>query len=211
LTKAHAQGVTCLAFAKDGSQLASGSFDGTARLHGLRSGKTLRELRGHGSYVNDVLWSADGGRLVTASSDGTAKVWDARSAECLCTIRPPQLVQAASLALCSIALWPPNPEHLVICSKSATVHVVSFSGQLVRSFEAPDGTADFVHCAVSPRGEWLYCAGADQKLHCIATATGKLEHSLKVSEKDLIGAAHHPHRNIIATWAFDGLLRLWAP
>jgi WD40 repeat-containing protein SMU1 len=211
LSKAHEQGVTCLAFSRDGSQLASGSFDGTARLHGLRSGKSLREFRGHGSYVNDVLFTTEGARIVTASSDGTAKVWDAKSAECVCTLRPPQPVQTASVALSSIALWPANLEQLVVCSKAATVHLMALSGQLLRTFDAPQLSADFVHCAVSPRGEWLYCAGSDNQLHCFETGTGKLEHSLKVSDKDLIGASHHPYRNIVATWAFDGLLRLWVP
>jgi len=207
--KAHEQGITCLAFARDSSQLVSGSFDGTARLHGLRSGKLLREFRGHTSYVNDVLWSSDGGRIVTASSDGTARVWEAKSAECVCTLRPPHPNASGTAALCSLALWPSNAEHIAICSKTAAVHLMSFSGQLIKSFESEG--ADFVHCAVSPRGEWVYAAGADQKLHCFASFSGKLENSLKVADKDLIGAAHHPFRNIVATWACDGLLRLWVP
>lgn len=211
LGKAHEQGVTCLAFSRDGLQLVSGSFDGTARLHGLRSGKTLREFRGHSSFVNDVLWSTDGGRVVTASSDGSAKVWDAKSAECICTLRPPHTIGAPSPALCSIALWPANAEYLAVCSKASAVHLLSMSGQLVKSFEAPAGAADFVHCAVSPRGEWLYCAGTDQQLHCFSTASGKVERSLKATEKDLIGVAHHPFRNLVATWGCDALLRLWVP
>ena len=43
--KAHAQGVTSLMFARDGTQLLTTSFDCTARIHGLKSGKTLKEFR----------------------------------------------------------------------------------------------------------------------------------------------------------------------
>ena len=39
--------VTCLQFSKDNSQLLSASFDMTVRVHGLKSGKTLKEFRGH--------------------------------------------------------------------------------------------------------------------------------------------------------------------
>jgi WD40 repeat protein len=46
----------------------------TARIHGLKSGKALKEFRGHTSYVNCVCYTQDGGRLVTGSSDGTVKV-----------------------------------------------------------------------------------------------------------------------------------------
>lgn len=82
---AHNQGVTCVVFAKDGSQILSGSFDQTARylfvckefidrIHGLKSGKTLKMFRGHTSFVNDCLYSNEGTRVVTCSSDGTVKV-----------------------------------------------------------------------------------------------------------------------------------------
>lgn len=68
------QGVTSLAFSRDGSQLLSSSFDATARVHGLKSGKMLKEFRGHTSYVNHAIFSGDGSKVVTASTDGTVKV-----------------------------------------------------------------------------------------------------------------------------------------
>ena len=58
--KAHSKGVTSLQFSKDSSQLLSASFDMTARVHGLKSGKTLKEFRGHTSYVNCVTFTPDG-------------------------------------------------------------------------------------------------------------------------------------------------------
>ena len=52
-------------------QVLSGSFDGTVRVHGLKSGKMLKEMRGHTSFVNDAIFSADGSqvgrRWITAS------------------------------------------------------------------------------------------------------------------------------------------------
>jgi WD40 repeat-containing protein SMU1 len=44
------------------------------RIHGLKSGKTLKEFRGHSSYVNDAIFTSEGGRVITGSSDGTVKV-----------------------------------------------------------------------------------------------------------------------------------------
>jgi WD40 repeat protein len=44
------------------------------RLHGLKSGKTIKEFRGHTSFVNNAIFSHDMSRILSASSDGTVKV-----------------------------------------------------------------------------------------------------------------------------------------
>ncbi|KAG2254126.1 hypothetical protein Bca52824_084262 [Brassica carinata] len=73
LERAHSEGVTSLTFSRDGTQLLSTSFDHTARIHGLKSGKLLKEFRGHTSYVNNAIFTSDGTRVITASSDCTVK------------------------------------------------------------------------------------------------------------------------------------------
>ena len=51
------------------------------RVHGLKSGKMLKEFVGHTSYVNDVVYSPDGSQIISAASDSTVRVWDAKSCE----------------------------------------------------------------------------------------------------------------------------------
>ena len=67
--------------------MLSGSFDGTVRVHGLKSGKMLKEFRGHTSYVNDAIFSAEGSQVISASSDATVRVWDAKTCECVSAFR----------------------------------------------------------------------------------------------------------------------------
>jgi WD40 repeat-containing protein SMU1 len=43
--QAHRDGILSLSFSKDGTQLLTSSFDMTARIHGMKSGKTLKEFR----------------------------------------------------------------------------------------------------------------------------------------------------------------------
>ncbi len=61
--RAHTQGVTAVGFSKDGTHVLSSSYDGLVRVHGIKSGKMLKELRGHTSYVNDAIYSPDGSQV----------------------------------------------------------------------------------------------------------------------------------------------------
>ena len=72
--RAHSKGVTSLEFSRDSGQLLSASYDMTIRIHGLKSGKTLKEFRGHTSFVNMAMFVPDSPHIVSASSDGSVKV-----------------------------------------------------------------------------------------------------------------------------------------
>lgn len=56
-------------------------------MHGIKSGKMLKEFRGHTSYVNSAIYSHDGSQVISASSDATVRVWDAKSCDCTLVFR----------------------------------------------------------------------------------------------------------------------------
>jgi WD40 repeat-containing protein SMU1 len=118
--------------------VASGSFDHTVRVHGLKSGKTLKELRGHTSYVNSVTYTADGQRLVSCSSDGTVRVWDARSCECVTSFKPPQAQSLGEASVHCAMPMPRNAEHLLVCAgKAPRAYITTLRGEVVQSLHPP--------------------------------------------------------------------------
>jgi WD40 repeat protein len=79
----HADWVSSVAFSPDGTRIATGSKDRTAKVWDAQTGATLLELKAHTVAVSSVAFSPDGTRIVTGGSQagkpGGAKVWDAQS------------------------------------------------------------------------------------------------------------------------------------
>ena len=221
-SQAHSQGVTCVAYSRDGGQLLSGSFDATVRVHGIRSGRALKECRGHTSYVNAVCYALDNVNYFSAASDGTVRYWDGRTGECLHSFCPgAALGQAMQEHAVHTLQLVPGTDLLFIGTRSPQAFVVRTSGEVVRVMVAGAPAADAagsssratsrdILCStISPRGKWIYCVAEDGTLHTFDAATGLLESAMRIATSEIIGAVHHPTRNLLLTFADDGLVKIW--
>lgn len=79
--RGHTEGVLSISFSKDGQRLLTSSYDKTARLWDVASGRQLRRFWGHNWWVWDANFSSDERRIVTASQDGTAVIWSVETGE----------------------------------------------------------------------------------------------------------------------------------
>jgi RNA polymerase sigma factor (sigma-70 family) len=75
--KGHDDEPLCAAFSPDGSLLATGSADKTARVWDPTSGNDKHVLRGHTDSILVIAFSPDGKRIATGGKDGLVKLWDA--------------------------------------------------------------------------------------------------------------------------------------
>lgn len=278
---AHSGGLTSLEFTRDGTQILTASFDGSAKIHGLKSGRTLKEFRGHSSFVTGAVFvgAAAGEQVMTCSADGTVRLWDAKSCDCLRSIRLspagaptsllgllklpfsatalPSLASAAAAGASSAAAAAAqasaaiHQERFVVMERSGTLRIINAEGAVLATFqstssgaaasaaapsatpaagaggkaasaagsslrkktagEGPVGLGDFVAVSVSPKGCFVYGVTEECVLHCFEVATAKLVHAIKLHKSDVLGIAHHPHRNIIASYAQEGTIKLWRP
>lgn len=195
---AHDAGITCLAFgaaAGDPAQIYSGSFDATIRVHGLRSGRVLREFRGHTGYVNDIAFVKNGLWLVSAASDSTVRVWDTHSADCIASFDPtiaaslaaPNALAVAGPAVLSAQPLAHDQETLLVCTRSAAAYLVSLRGEVKKTFRA------MVPTGISQGKKFLGETGAHQ-------AAAMSEEASEMSSREFVGCA----LDNIGKWLYCG-------
>ncbi|KAI8388543.1 WD40 repeat-containing protein SMU1-like protein [Radiomyces spectabilis] len=221
ISPAHSQGVTSICFNKDGTHVLSGGYDQTVKVHGLKSGKILKEFRGHSSFVNSVLYSNDNSRILSASSDGTVKIWDAKTTTCLHTVTPQPNADATKLnttatltsqTVQSILPLPKNIDQVVVCNKTNTLYIMTMRGQIVKTFSHQKKSgSDFVAAATSPQGEYIYGMGEDSTLYCFRTTTGQLMGQMKLCDAEVIGMTGHPFSNVIVSYDDAGYVYFLKP
>ncbi|CAI9739471.1 repeat-containing 86-like isoform X2 [Octopus vulgaris] len=79
----HTAGINCMALSEDGSVLATGSDDKTARLWSTKTRKCecMGTLVGHTDYINCIL--IEEADVLTGGADKTIRKWDISSCQCL--------------------------------------------------------------------------------------------------------------------------------
>ena len=224
--KAHAASVSSVALSRDGSQLLSSSHDGSLRLHGLKSGHMLREMRSGSGDVAAALFSADELQLLSAGSDGLVRRWDAASGECESS------AVASSAAITGLSLFP-TLDRLLVVDRSDVMRVIGVDGapllELRAAVEeataatAAAGTAgaaaakkkqevkrvDWVCGCVSAGGLWVFGLTADSVLHAFDARDGAVRLVLRLHAAEAIALAAHPHSNMLASSAQDCAVKLW--
>lgn len=89
LLQGHSLPVHAVAFAPDGSMLATGALDGVVQLWDPATGRRRHTLIGHDRGVRQLAFSNDGKLLAVTTWDGAVKVWDVASAKEQATFRVP--------------------------------------------------------------------------------------------------------------------------
>ncbi|KIK45760.1 hypothetical protein CY34DRAFT_495923 [Suillus luteus UH-Slu-Lm8-n1] len=89
----HTNVVCALCWSADGERIASGSWDGTARVWDVTSGMNILTIKTGHYQVWAVTYSPDSSKLATGGIDESAvKIWDAKTGELLITLKHHNIV-----------------------------------------------------------------------------------------------------------------------
>lgn len=212
--KGHTGAVYLTSFTKDGSVLATASYDRTARLWDVRdrsNPKPLAVITGHKDWLTSAVFSPDDKVLATTGNDKTIKLWD------IADRTDPKLLHTIETGNGTSYLLEFSPDGKILAAanedKTARLWNVSDPAHPTPLGEPLRGaTAAVRTLAFSPDGRTLATSGDDQNIRLwdVATRT-MIGKPLTGHTNGVHSVTFSPDGKLLASGSDDNTVRLWDP
>src|SRR3990172_2510962 len=187
----------CLRVRNSGKMLGSASYDNTARIWNLKSGKSI-VLSGHADDVHFIAFHPDGNRAATSSADNTIVLWDTETGEV-------RMVYRGHRNMVFGLLFTEKGERLISASRDRTLRVRDTkTGRTLHVLQGHTASA----LSVTSREAGLFSAGNDGTVRQWQDMTHRSMQILDLN-KELISAAVSPDGLKTAVGFKDGTLELF--
>ena len=195
----HTEGISSLDFNRDGSILASGSYDRTICLWNVDTGDLRKTLTGHTDGVQHVAFSPTGLILASASDDGTIRLWDIKTGDVI------KILEGHAERIRHVAF---SPTGLILVSTGGdgTIRLWDIKTGAPLKTITPASGAFFT--AYSPDGNTL--ASTDRKvIHLWNVHSGERLRTLTGHIGYIYSIVYAPDGKILTSGGSDGTMLLW--
>ncbi len=194
-------------FSADGRRIVTGSWDNTAKVWDVETGRAILKLDGgHTQNVNSAVFSpdAEGHHILTASDDHTAKLWDATTGR---VVR--EFAGHSDRVRC--ALFSPDGQFVLTASADQTARIWNReTSQLVHTLTSHQ---DGLLCAAySSDGQWIATGSEDNTAKIFSAVTGRqrrIETPLEGHTASVTSVAFSPDGRRVLTGSQDSTAKLW--
>ncbi|CAL7943581.1 unnamed protein product [Xylocopa violacea] len=200
--------VTSLDWKCDGTLLATGSYDGYARIW-KTDGRLASTLGQHKGPIFALKWNKRGNYILSAGVDKTTIIWDAESGQCT----------QQFCFHCAPALdvdWQTNTS-FASCSTDQCIHVCKLNvDKPIKSFQGHTNEVNAIKW--DPQGNLLASCSDDMSLKIWSMKQDTWVHDLQAHSKEIYTikwsptgpGTHNPNMNLtLASASFDSTVRLW--
>jgi WD40 repeat protein len=200
--RGHHGPVTSIAFSSDGSQIVSGSADGTVRIRPVASSeKQLAPVPGHDSCVNQVVFSSDGSRLVSDSDDKTVRIWDGLTCEELAVLY-------GHVDAVRTVAYSPDGSQVISGSLDSTARVWNaLDFQEIAVLKGHRGTVQLV--TFSPDGAQIASCSRDHTVRLWSLSTFQESARLEGHRAEVWSIAFSPNGTRLVSTSDDQTVRVW--
>jgi len=204
----HLDWVRSVAFSPDGQVLVSASQDGRLILRNPSHGGRLHgvpPLTGHGDDIFSFAFSPDTQHMISGDQSGELLVWNIWQHQPFS-----QIIAEDEGEIYSVAYTPDGAQVLAGSTAGhATLWDFNTGETGAAQREAFAANSQVINVAISPDGEVLATAAADNTVVLRSRATGQIIATLSGFPALVRDLAFSPNSNLLATAGEDGLVTLW--
>ncbi len=199
--------VASAGFSPDGSRIVTASWDNSARIWNVDTGRDEIKLEGpegHTARVNSAVYSHDATRVLTASDDRTAKIWDANNGSLLATLEG----HSGAVAW---AIFSDDDTKVVTASRDSTARIWdAATGKMLVELKGDQGHTDGVLCAaISNDGKLIVTGSGDDTAKIWNAKTGEVLFTLAGHTASVNSVAISPDGRRVLTGSADFTAKLW--
>ncbi|KAK9138638.1 hypothetical protein Sjap_009232 [Stephania japonica] len=207
--KGHKNAVLDLQWTTDGSQIISASPDKTLRAWDVETGKQIKKMVEHSSFVNSCCPSRRGPPLiVSGSDDGTAKLWDLRQRGAIKTFPDKYQITAVSFSDAADKIFSGGIDNDIkvwdVRRNEVTMTLQGHSDTITGMQLSPDGSYLLTNSMDCSLRIWDLRPYAPQN-RCVKIFTGH-QHNF---EKNLLKCSWSPDGSKVTAGSADRMVYIW--